>query len=210
MNKLIYGMAVNDANYKLSKRKRLSNGVCKKVWECPFYSKWVGMLTRCYSKAEHKRRPSYSDCTVCKDWLLFSNFKKWMEKEDWLGKDLDKDLFGKGNKEYSPLTCVFISPELNSFLGLNPSKRGNLPLGVSFNVKKDRYRSRIKLEGKENHLGTYDTILEAHYAWQVAKIEVAKVHIRETEDTRVVNLLERLIGNIKEDIERNSYTERWR
>lgn len=129
MSTLVYNIAVNDADYKVSKRKRLSNGVCKKVWECPFYSKWMNMLTRCYSEAFHRNRPSYRGCTVCKDWLVFSNFKDWMSRQNWDGNALDKDLVGNGNKIYSPDTCVFVSPELNSFLLINHKIRGDLPAG---------------------------------------------------------------------------------
>ncbi|RLC98511.1 MAG: hypothetical protein DRI65_18125, partial [Chloroflexota bacterium] len=55
--KSVYG--INDANYMVA-----HNGA-----RCPYYSKWVEILGRCYG--ESKKYPSYSDCSVCKEWLLF-------------------------------------------------------------------------------------------------------------------------------------------
>lgn len=206
MSTLVYNIAVNDADYKVSKRKRLSNGVCKKVWGCPFYSKWMNMLTRCYSEAFHRNRPSYRDCTVCKDWLVFSNFKDWMSRQNWDGKVLDKDLVGNGNKIYSPDTCVFVSPELNSFLLINHKIRGDLPAGVSLS-KDGCYRSRITINAKERSLGEYSCPYEAHKHWQLAKISVAEDYLSKETDARVTYLLEDLIQRIRRDIESGKVTE---
>lgn len=206
MSKLIYGVALNDADYKVSKRKKLPNGVCKKIWECPYYSKWMNMLGRCYSATYHKKRPSYKDCTVYEEWLVFSKFKAWMMTQDWEDKVLDKDLFGEGNKMYSPDTCVFISPELNSFLLINHKIRGNLPAGVSIN-KRGTYRSRIKIKSKEVSLGEYTCQYEAHRSWQLAKIAVAEDYISIEKDNRVISLLEKLVIKIKKDIDARKFTE---
>lgn len=105
--KLIYGVGVNDSDYKVNptvKGKRV---------KCPFYMKWRNMIARCYSSAYHKIKPSYKGCVVCSEWLSFSNFKSWMIKQDWKGKQLDKDIVKLGNKEYSPSTCVFVSNSVN-------------------------------------------------------------------------------------------------
>ena len=73
------------------------------------------MLQRCYSESHLVRQPTYKGCSVCEEWLTFSNFKSWMEQQDWEGKQLDKDLLVYKNKIYSPETCVFVSSVINSF-----------------------------------------------------------------------------------------------
>ncbi len=108
---LIYGVGINDADYPVN----VTTGEGKKrqiQWRCPYYQKWVNMLDRCYGKTH---RPSYRDTEVCKDWHRFSNFLNWMQSQDWLGKELDKDLCVTGNL-YSPDTCVFLDKKVNMLL----------------------------------------------------------------------------------------------
>lgn len=45
-----------------------------------YYETWKGMLRRCYSELYHKKEPTYKECSVCDEWLLFSNFKNGMMK----------------------------------------------------------------------------------------------------------------------------------
>ena len=63
-----------------------------------------------------ERRPAYKDVVVRQEWLTFSNFKRWMEKQDWEGKQLDKDIIVLGNKVYSPETCAFVLGVTNGFI----------------------------------------------------------------------------------------------
>lgn len=105
---LVHGVGVNDADYVVYKT------IDNKRVICPFYSKWRDMITRCYSKKYQDRKPTYSRCTVCEEWLLFSSFKGWMKSKAWEGKCLDKDLLAPNNKMYSPENCVFISNNLNT------------------------------------------------------------------------------------------------
>ena len=132
-NKLVYGVGINDADYIVCIYEELprTNGKQnqKIVWRCPFYSRWMSMLRRCYSKAYQEKQPSYKGCSVCEEWLTFSNFKSWMETQDWEGKQLDKDLLVYKNKIYSPETCVFIDQRLNTFLVKSNKTRGDYPLG---------------------------------------------------------------------------------
>ena len=94
--KLVQGIGVNDSDYIVKKFESYINlnGDKKRrlIWVCPFYQKWGSMLTRCYSEKYQERHPTYKDCTVCEEWTTFSNFKKWMQGQDYQGKHLDKDL----------------------------------------------------------------------------------------------------------------------
>lgn len=140
---------------------------------CPFYIRWSSMIRRCYSESYIITRPTYRGCSVCDDWLRFSNFKSWMQKQDWEGKDLDKDIIIEGNKVYDPETCAFVSPDLNKFLNEGKLRKKDLPTGVSLQ-KNRRYRARINnLEGMVESLGQFDTAEEAHNAWKIRKKELA-------------------------------------
>ena len=173
--KLIFGVGVNDADYPVN---------CSKRGLCPFYFRWRDALRRCYCPLYKDRFPSYEGCYFCDEWLVFSNFKKWMEKQDWKGKQLDKDLVVLGNKIYSPDTCIFISGSLNSFFTLREGDRGSLPLGVTIhpNGHGKYYRAHISEKGKKRSWGKFSNPQDCHTAWLAEKIRILKAHIVENPD----------------------------
>ncbi len=119
MNKLVYCVGTNDADYVVRQFETIvvdGKQQQKRVRMCSFYRAWSGMLRRGYSAQYKEKHPTYKDVTVCKEWHLFSNFKKWMEEQPWEGMCLDKDLLVKGNKEYSPSTCAFVPNRVNTLL----------------------------------------------------------------------------------------------
>lgn len=105
---LICGFGVNDADYYTQTKSPR--------WRCPYYQTWHSMLNRCYNEKHLRRQPAYLGCSVCGEWHKFSVFKAWMIKQDWEGKELDKDLLVQGNKVYGPETCVFVSGLVNKFI----------------------------------------------------------------------------------------------
>jgi len=160
----ILGVGVNDAPYKIS-----FNGAL-----CPYYLKWANMIDRCYSRKIQKIQPWYSDCYVCDEWLIFSNFKKWMTKQDWKGKALDKDILIQGSKVYSPDTCFFIPTYLNNLLiQKKESKRKRLS-GVSYDPRTKRFMASCSIYSKQLHVGCFGTEIEAHEAYKKVKY----AHIR--------------------------------
>lgn len=78
------------------------------------YDTWRSMMSRCYSKNYQHEKPTYAGCTVCKEWHNFQNFAKWFESYYIEGFELDKDIIFKGNKWYSPITCMFVSQNDNA------------------------------------------------------------------------------------------------
>lgn len=80
---------------------------------------WCRMIRRCYSDNLHKQHPTYSDCSVCEDWLFFSNFAEWFDKHHVEGWELDKDILVSGNRTYSPETCCFVPHEINVLFRCN-------------------------------------------------------------------------------------------
>ena len=167
--KLVHGVGINDADYVLTENL---NG--KQIHMCPFYRAWRSMLHRCYDGSYQKLYPSYRDASVCEEWLIFSNFKKWMEEQDWEGKQLDKDLLFDGNKTYSPTTCIFITAKVNSFILENTRSQGLYKLGVHLN-KRNKFISQISnpFTNKREYLGSFTDELSAHLAWKKRKHELA-------------------------------------
>lgn len=182
---ILYGLALNDANYPLSRKV---NGSTER---CPFYCKWVGMLERCYSEPFKIKWPTYAGCTVCDEWLTFSKFKSWMEKQDWQGKQLDKDILVKGNKVYSPETCVFVSAEINYFVRDSSGSRGEYPIGVSWHKINKKFVAQCKnpITKKGEQIGFFDNVEDAHMAWRRAKHKHAMALASKCDDSRVSDAL---------------------
>lgn len=141
------------------------------------YSLWSGMLGRAYCKKYHKKRPTYENVIVCSEWLNFQNFAEWYYKQpffnakDYKGKhyQLDKDILLKGNKVYSPETCCFVPPEINSLLVKGNNIRGECLIGVRFNKKLSKYQADVRKNGEKVYLGLYNTEIEAFQAYKEAK-----------------------------------------
>ena len=159
----------------IRREKPKVNGKRKRevVWECPYYVKWDRMTTRCFDLTFKEKYPSYREVSCCDEWRYFSNFKSWMEQQDWEGKELDKDFLCVGkDKIYSPETCVFMPHTLNIFLTLGKNNTGNLPIGVYLH-KNGRYVAQIKTEqGTTKYLGTFTDPLKGHFAWLKEKHKI--------------------------------------
>ena len=112
MNKLVCGVGVNDLPYMAQVNEDVTKDggkrILKSVFRCKYYTTWRSMIERCYSKKYLESRPSYIGTSVCSEWLYATAFRKWMEKQDWQGKCLDKDIIVPGSKLYSPDTCAFV------------------------------------------------------------------------------------------------------
>lgn len=173
-SKLVYGIGLNDADYVTQKFERI-NGKQVLVWKCPFYNTWTHMLSRCYSEKYRQTKPTYRGCLVCKEWLVFSNFKAWMESQDYKGKHLDKDLLIQDNKVYSPESCVFVDQKINSFTIDSAKTRGKYLIGVDWFKPASKFRSLCSnpFTNRREHLGLFDNELQAHLAWKQRKHELA-------------------------------------
>ncbi|QHJ84340.1 MAG: hypothetical protein [Caudoviricetes sp.] len=180
----LYGVGINDADYNVERRVGK-----KRVWICPYYRRWSNMLKRCYSSASLKERPTYARVSVSEDWLLFTNFKEWMEQQPWEDRQLDKDFLEGDKFIYSSDTCLFIPNALNNFIGKGKPKASNLPIGVGEkeSYRKARYGSNIKNRyGETKYLGNFITPLEAHFAWIKAKISYCEEYLLEFSDEKDV------------------------
>lgn len=153
MKKVLYGCAFCDSEQSVRGLKS--------------YRVWRGVLDRCFNTAFQEKEPTYKGCSICKEWLLFSTFKKWFDENYVDGFEIDKDLLSDINRKlYSPQTCVFLPMEINRFLGGRSTKiEHNIPLGVLSSGNKF-----IAKHGR-TYLGTFDTIKEAQDAYLKTKKE---------------------------------------
>ena len=199
----MYGVGINDADYAVVKMETIGyvNGKrkLKLVWFCPFYRTWKSMLERCYSIKLQERCPTYKGCAVSDEWLVFSNFKSWMEKQDFVDKQLDKDLLIGGNKVYSSEACVFVSGVVNSFTTDSGAIRGEWLIGVHWHKKSGKFKSQCSnpFTKKQETLGYFACEQEAHEAWLKRKLELAHELAEIQADPRVAEALINRYSNYK-------------
>ena len=148
------------------------------------YTHWFSMMTRCYDSKHHEKHPTYIECTVCKEWHNFQVFALWYEENFYeIGNEvmqLDKDILVKGNKVYSPDTCIFVPQRINKLFTKRDNDRGEFPVGVTFykgNTSK-KYMAYCNVNGKSKYLGLYNTPEKAFEVYKQFK----EAYIKEVAD----------------------------
>jgi hypothetical protein len=103
------------------------------------YKYWNSMFERCYSNKHHIRKITYKDCEVDKLWHNYQVFGEWFDKNYYEINNelmcLDKDILVKGNKTYSPNTCIFVPERINTLFCRRQNDRGEYPIGVNIHKK---------------------------------------------------------------------------
>ena len=163
----VHGVGIVGIKYPIT-----INGVHTKEYEL-----WCNMLKRCYSDTYQKKQPTYKGCEVSDKFLYYEYFYEWCHKQ--IGFDnhgngnpfqLDKDLLVKGNKVYNESTCVFLPKEINSVLTKCTASRGKYLIGVCWSKTHKAFKAQVsKSKGKKEHLGSFNTELEAFNAYKEAK-----------------------------------------
>ena len=138
------------------------------------YSAWKSMMRRCYSEKEHVINPTYTNCTVCDEWHNFQNFSEWYDENyyeiEGQTTHLDKDILHKGNKLYSPETCVFVPQCINKLFVKSDSIRGEYPIGVYYEKSRNKYVSQFcNGNGHRQFIGRFDTSNDAFYNYKKYK-----------------------------------------
>ena len=159
----VYGVGIIGTKYPVSE-----DGRDKKD-----YGLWKGMLKRCYSDRCQKKHPTYIGCEVSDNFKSYEYFYEWCHKQIGFGVEgfeLDKDLLIKGNKVYSEFACVFIPKDVNSLLTKSTASRGEYLIGVSWNKRNKAFVATVsRSKGKPEHLGYFNTEMEAFNAYKKAK-----------------------------------------
>jgi len=161
------------------------------------YAIWHGMLQRCYDKNVQDTHPAYIGCSVTKEWHNFQNFAKWYNESyyevEGQRMHLDKDWIKKGNKIYSPDTCIFVPQIINSLIVNRKRARGNLPLGIC--IHRDKYivfcASNTK---KQVYLGTHNTPELAFKSYKTFKESYIKQVAKSYENQIPTKLFEAMIN----------------
>ena len=129
------------------------------------YNHWMNMLNRCYNPYHLNEFPTYIDCYVCEEWLCFQNFAEWFYENYYECNDekmcLDKDILCKGNKIYSPETCIFVPNNINILFTKREKERGKYPIGVTDEVKNINNKTYLYL--KVNCSTFYDGKCKTEY-----------------------------------------------
>ena len=163
-----YGIGyLGEGKYKMSE-----NG---KKTKC--YNTWHNMLERCYNPKYQEKYPTYKDCEVCESWHNFQTFAEWYNDNYYQIHGevmcLDKDILIKGNKIYSPETCVFVPEKINLLFIKSDNSRGNNPIGAH-QLPSGNYEVRCNNGEESDYLGRFDNIYEAFYAYKVHKEKIIK------------------------------------
>ena len=176
----VYGVGVLGTKYP----SRV-NGVKTKE-----YVLWQNMLKRCYSDTYQKQRPTYEGCEVSDNFKSFEYFYEWCNRQIGFGNEgnenqfhLDKDLLLKGNKVYNEDSCIFLPQEVNTLLTKCTASRGEYLIGVSWHKKGKAFVATVnKNKGKQEHLGLFNTEIEAFNAYKQAKESFVKEQAEKWKD----------------------------
>lgn len=169
----------------------------------PQYNKWRAILQRCYDEKHHNKYPTYKGCKICEEWLNYQNFAQWYDENYYqVGNEkmcIDKDILVKGNKIYSPETCIFVPERINNLFVKSNSIRGNLPIGVTYKSVAKRYSVEFKNgSGKQKYIGLFNTPEEAFQAYKNAKEKIIKQTANEYKSRIPSVLYEAMINYIVE------------
>lgn len=160
---------------------------------------WNNIKERCKTNGTTQTRsPTYKGSTNKFDG--FQQFAEWNREQIGyaLGYQLDADILRKGNKIYSPDTCLLIPPSLNKFLQTSEGKRGDWPQGVELRETGD-LRCRIGMFGGYYELGVF----------QIKDIDLAREAYKKAKDKAARIWCERLKTDYVVDPRVIDYMEKW-
>jgi hypothetical protein len=166
----------------------------------PQYKKWTEILNRCYNRKNDGNLTTYEHCKMSDDWHNFQNFAKWYDENYYeishshlsCKMHIDKDILVKGNKVYSPETCVFVPQFINNIFTKRESLRGECVIGVR--KVRENYVAQITMAGKKHMLGTYKNELDAFYKYKQVKEGYIKEVANENKQYIPLKLYEALMN----------------
>lgn len=134
---------------------------CEGIWT--FLRKRVGKMQ------------AYKNCTI--EFESLEAFREWAIRQVGFhepGFEMDKDILVKGNRVYSPQTCVFVPSEINGLFSgcYRALRRGKYPIGVSYNKGSGTFVAQMsnrQQAGLDKYLGSFATVEEAFACYKAAK-----------------------------------------
>jgi hypothetical protein len=106
------------------------------------YDVWLNMIRRCYSEKHKELHPAYYNISeVCAEWHNYQIFAEWYENNKYNANGrlhIDKDILVKGNKIYSPETCLLVPQRINMIF-MTKSRKDDLPNGIIHNKSSNTY-----------------------------------------------------------------------
>ena len=141
------------------------------------YDAWNKMLQRCYDDKSQNcsKGATYFGCYVDSRFHDFQFFCDWFNDNIWDENCtvLDKDILIKGNKVYSPETCILVDQRINCLFTNRSNYRGNCCIGVKYN--KNHYIAQCNdSNGIRKCLGWFDTEMDAFNCYKEYKEQVIK------------------------------------
>ena len=133
------------------------------------YELWLNMLKRCYSDKVSAKNSTYKKSEVFNEWLNFQNFAEWYYENyyeiEGENMHLDKDILVKGNKIYSPSTCIFVPERINKLFE-----------NITFNpkIQNGKYVVRLRRKDDIKYLGRFETKEEAFQIYKKEKEKYIK------------------------------------
>lgn len=118
-------------------------------------SRYASVMKRATDRRFSLLNPTYLEVTVCDEWLVYENFRRWYLENYVEGWSIDKDLLsGMKVKVYSPETCCFLPQIINATLANHLLYRGKYKKVTTDNPHKikvygDRKEANIKKLAEE-------------------------------------------------------------
>lgn len=145
------------------------------------YETWKCILCRCYDDKTKNRQPTYNNVNCCNEWLNYENFYEWLHSQEnfdkWLSGRrwaVDKDIFVKKNKTYSPEMCCLVPQNVNCLFLRREAERGKYPIGVRYRDGKYLATCRNPFLDKAVELGYYSTPEKAFETYKKYKESIIK------------------------------------
>ena len=173
----VYGIGINDSDVLSRNEKN--------------YDRWYTILLK-VKKGKNK---------ICEEWKTFSNFNSWLENQK---DENDSILYLIKGDEYCPENCVLTKYNLINILSFK--KRGKYPLGVSIPNSKKMKTVRYAASAGKNYLGSYNSIVDAHFAWQNQKIKEIESLISNEKNSRILEVLTLVKNSILNDVQNQKET----